>query len=294
MTSAQPTIALLGLGVMGSAIGERLIDRGFRLIAWNRTASKAKQLSQRGAQCPATAAEAVAGASIVALCVRDQAAAEDLLFGSGDVAKSLRPGTIVVDFSTLGIAPTTALAERVLRAAQARWVDAPVSGGPTAASGGTLTIFCGGEAEDVARLVPVFDAISSRRTHMGPVGTGQATKLCNQLIVSTSLIAIAEAISLARAVGIDATLLPQALAGGYADSAPLRIFGPRMVSQILEPRSSEVSTMHKDVHAVLDAASKVGLQLPLFQSVRAAYDSAMRQGLGSEDLGALAKLERTS
>jgi 3-hydroxyisobutyrate dehydrogenase-like beta-hydroxyacid dehydrogenase len=292
MTTDRGSVALLGLGMMGSALGERLLDQGFVLTAWNRTSSKAQPLTQRGARCAATAREAVASNSIVILCLRDEPAAEDVLFGAGGIAKSLRPGSIVIDVSTVGIAPTKALAERLMTIAQAKWVDAPVSGGPSAARNGTLTIFCGGAVEDLARLAHLFDAISSRRTHMGGVGAGQAAKLCNQLIVSTTLIAITEAIALARSVGIDPAQLPQALAGGYADSAPLRIFGPRMASQMLEPRISEVATMRKDVLAVLKAASSASIRLPLMEATAAVYDEAMKKGLGSEDLAALARLGR--
>jgi 3-hydroxyisobutyrate dehydrogenase/2-hydroxy-3-oxopropionate reductase len=281
-----PNVALLGLGIMGYALAERLLDRGLPLTVWNRTPAKGNSLLTRGARRASTPADAVQDADIVALCLTDQAAVETVLFGEDGAAGRLPGASIIVDFSTLGIEPTRDLAAR----AGVAWVDAPVSGGPSAARAGTLAVFCGGADEAIARATPVLDAVSRIHTHMGTVGAGQATKLCNQLIVSTAMIAIAEAIVAAKAFGLKAELLPQALAGGYADSAPLQIFGPRMASQALAPRISEVATMRKDVKALARALGDRGLDLRLARATEAIYDLAMERGLGHEDLGALARL----
>jgi 3-hydroxyisobutyrate dehydrogenase-like beta-hydroxyacid dehydrogenase len=287
----RPTVALLGLGLMGHAIAGRLLEQGFELTVWNRTPEKAADLERRGARVGSTPAAAVAGAALVALCLRDKDAVEAVLFGKDGVAAALAgKGGVIVDFSTLGIAPTKSLAGRTASLCGAEWVDAPVSGGPQGAQRGTLAIFCGGTDAALKQALPLLKALSRQSTHLGPVGAGQAAKMCNQLIASSAMIAVAEAIAAAKAFGLKADLLPAAFAGGYADSLPLQIFGPRMASQNLVPRVSEIATMRKDVKAVLEAAAGTGLQLRLLRAVDAVYDLAVEQGLGGEDLGALARL----
>ncbi len=290
----SPRIALLGLGIMGEAIGERLLDRGFPLSVWNRTAEKGRALLAGGARTAPTPAEAVADAPIVALCLRDSTAVEDVLFGRRGVAESLAAGAVVVDFSTIGISPARRFAERLAKTTSSAYLDAPVSGGPSAARAGMLAVFCGGTDEAVASATSLLTAVSRQYTHMGPVGSGQATKLCNQLIVSTTIVAIAEAIGAAEAFGIDARALPAALAGGYADSTPLRIFGPRMASRELEPKISEVETMRKDVKALLEAAADAPIRLRIAHAAASVYDLAVERGLGQNDLAALATLVHES
>jgi len=281
---------LLGLGIMGRAIGERLCDRGVSLTVWNRTFDKTAPLAARGARAANTPEDAVAGVHIVALCLRDGAAVEDVLFATHGAARRLTSRSVVVDLSTIGISATRRLARCLTEATASAWVDAPVSGGPAAARAGTLAVFCGGTAGAVARARPLLVALSRQTTHMGPVGAGQATKLCNQLIVSTTIAAIAEAIAAARAFGLDAASLPHALAGGFADSTPLRIFGPRMASQRLEPRLSEIAMMRKDVRLLLEATAEAPLDLRIARATAKVYDLAARRGLAGEDLGALARL----
>ena len=276
---------------MGHAIAERLLAKRFALTVWNRTAGKAGALTRRGAKLASTPRAAAASADIVALCLRDAEAVEEVLFGADGAAESLRATSVVLDFSTLGIEPTRVLADRVAAKTKAPWVDAPVSGGPGGARAGSLAIFCGGTKKTVRRVAPVLKALSRQSTHMGAVGAGQATKLCNQLIASTAMLAVSEAISAAKAFGLNTRLIPKALAGGYADSLPLQIFGPRMASQRLTPRISEIGTMHKDVKAVLQALAQANAQLRLIDAAGSIYERAMEQGLGPEDLGALVRLK---
>lgn len=283
-------IALLGLGIMGEALGERLLETGFALNVWNRTAQKAQALGARGAKIAVRPGGAAHDADVVALCLTDKQAVEAVLFGDGGVAAKLSRHTLILDFSTLGIAATKDFAARIAQISSCEWVDAPVSGGPSAARTGTLAIFCGGTQNAIARATPVLDAVSRVHTHMGAVGAGQATKLCNQLIVSTSMIAIGEAIAVAKALGLDAARLPKALAGGYADCLPLQIFGPRMASRDLAPRISQVATMRKDVKEIAAAVADLPLDLRLTLAIEGLYDLAVERGLAEDDLGVLERL----
>jgi 3-hydroxyisobutyrate dehydrogenase len=210
--------------------------------------------------------------------------------GTGLMASSRAKPRLIVDFSTVGLKATKDLAQRMQQRCGSAWVDAPVSGGVPGATQGKLVIFCGGEASDIAQLRLVFEALAQRVTHAGPVGAGQTMKLCNQLIVSSNLIAIAEAIALARAGGIDANLLPQAFAGGFADSIPLQVFGGRMAAGISTPILGAIALMVKDAGAIADLASALDQKLSLAAAAFTVYQKAAAEGLANLDLSALMSL----
>lgn len=283
-------VAFLGTGLMGAPMAVRIAGAGVALKVWNRSPEKAEVLREAGAIPCITARQAVGDAAIVCLCLTDAAAIEDLLFGANGVAAALPRGCVVVDFSTIGVSAARDFASRLDGIA---WLDAPVSGGVAGAKAGTLVIFAGGDAAVLERAQPVLQHVAARVTLMGDVGAGQAAKLCNQLIVSTNLLAIAEAIALGEKLGVDVAQLPGALAGGFADSRPLQIFGPRMAAKRDPgPPVAEVRTMHKDVLAILDAANAAGASSALLQHVEALYARVDAAGFGSSDLPALMRLYR--
>ena len=185
-----------------------------------------------------------------------------------------------------------ALSEQLFAEAGIGWIDAPVSGGVPAAEQGTLIIFAGGKAEEIARAQPFLEIISRRVTHMGPSGAGQYTKVCNQLIVGVNFLAIAETFALARRTGIDVARLTQALEGGFADSAPLQLFGMRMANHIFEPKRGGIDVMLKDLDTVQKIAQKVGAGTPLSSLAAALYRSLGTRPGGdlTEDISALIKL----
>ena len=284
------TVAFLGSGLMGSAMAARLVGAGFRVVAWNRTAAKLAPLIAAGAAAAASPAEATAGADFVCLCLSDAAAVDDVLFGSAGVAATGRSTQLLIDFSSLDLLATRTLAAKLQARCGIHWVDAPVSGGVNGATSGTLVAFCGGKAEDLSRARAVLTPLTARVNHLGPLGTGQAMKLCNQLIVATNLMAIAESLSLARACGLDMRQLPDALTGGFADSAPLQVFGRRMALGITTPKIGELALMLKDIKAAVAAAAACDAPSPLAQQVLELYRRADAQGLAGEDLGALIRL----
>ena len=281
-------VAFLGTGLMGGPMVRRMLGAGLRLRAWNRSPEKAAALAGKGALIAGSAREAVAGAAVVCLCLTDGAAVADVLFGVDGIAATLDPGAVIVDFSTIGPERTRELAARLAGEAHGvRWVDAPVTGGVRGAENGDLVILCGGEAGDVAAVRPVLDPLAKRVCHLGALGSGQAAKLCNQLIVGINVIAIAEALALGRAHGLDIAALPDALAGGWADSLPLQIIGPRMAAGVAEPAIVSVGTYAKDLALVMQGrpgrAGGAGLAAHALSLLREALD----EGLGAADVTAL-------
>ena len=284
------TIGFLGAGLMGSPMIRHLLAARFRVRVWNRTRGKLAALVQAGAIEAATPAEAVSGADLMGLCLTDGAAVQAVLFGPDGAAAAAHPPPLAVDFSTIGPDATRMLAKRLRRECGASWVDAPVSGGATGAEQGRLIILCGGPGADVERLRPVLAAFSQRVTRVGALGAGQTLKLCNQLIVATNLVAIAEAFKLASASGLDLPPIPDALAGGFADSIPLQIFGRRMAQGAFTPILGELALMLKDLGAVDDLARDHDARLPMTRAALEVYRDAARRGLIHEDLSALYKL----
>jgi 3-hydroxyisobutyrate dehydrogenase len=283
-------VAFLGTGLMGDPMVRRLLRAKIAVRVWNRTPEKLQPLRDAGATLHSSPADAALGADAVCLCLANAAAAESVLFGEQGVA-SASPGTrLIVDFSTLGPRHTADFAQRMREICGSAWVDAPVSGGVPGAVQGKLVIFCGGTAAHIEALSEVFAAVAQRVTRAGDVGAGQTMKLCNQLIVTSNLVAIAEAIALARAGGIDAGLLPQALAGGFADSIPLQVFGARMVAGVTTPRLGAIALMIKDTGAIGELAATQDLTLPVTAATRRVYQQAESQGLGPEDVSALMAL----
>jgi 3-hydroxyisobutyrate dehydrogenase len=283
-------IGFLGAGLMGAPMARHLSRAGFSVRAWNRTRSKLDPLIEAGVAATATPAEAVDGADALCMCLSDQSALESVLFGPAGAAEATQMPSLAVDFSTIGPTATLGLARRLKRQRGASWVDAPVSGGATGAEQSKLVIMCGGEANDIARLGPLFGALSQRVARIGELGAGQTLKLCNQLIVAVNLAAISEAFTLASGSGLDLKAIPDALAGGFADSIPLQIFGRRMAQGVFTPVLGELALMLKDLSAVQDLAQDQGSTLPILSATLDIYRQASRQGLIHEDLAALFKL----
>ncbi len=283
-------IGFIGTGLMGSPMVRRLLAAGLRVRVWNRSAEKLQPLVSAGAEAAMSAADAVSGADAVFLCLSNAAAVETVVFSGGGVASAEAAPSLLVDFSTIGPVDTLAFAERLRARCGTEWVDAPVSGGTTGAEQGKLVIFCGGAATSIGRLDRAFGALAQRNTRIGDLGAGQTLKLCNQLIVASNLAAIAEALVLARASGLDPSMVPQALAGGFADSIPLQIFGNRMAAGVTSPILGELSLMLKDLQAVANLADAHQERLPVSAAALEVYRLAAQRGLLRKDLAALIEL----
>lgn len=278
-------IAFLGTGLMGAPMVARLVAAGFAVRIWNRSPEKLPPLIALGAESAASPREAVADAQLVCFCLTDGDAIDELLFGPAGLAKAMPTGALLVDFSTIGPKATRALASR-LEAGRPdiAWIDAPVSGGVRGAETGELIVMCGGEEHAVASVQPVLAALAKRVCHLGPLGSGQAAKLCNQLIVSANIAAIAEALILGREQGLNIAALPDALLGGWADSLPLQIIGSRMAAGRLEPPIVSIGTYVKDLALVLDSAER---HPALAAKAAELYAAAADDGNGEADVSSL-------
>lgn len=288
--SEAPRLGFVGLGLMGGPMTGRLLAAGYGVTVWNRTRAKIEPLLEMGAVEADGPAAVTAASDFVLMCLTDADAVEAVVFGAGGVGEAAGPDKLLVDFSSMAPDRAREMAGRLKSEAGMGWIDAPVSGGVKGAEEGTLAILAGGEAEDIERVRAVLAHLSQRVTHMGPSGAGQVTKLCNQVIVGSNIATIAEAVRLAEASGVDAKSLSEALAGGFADSAPLQIFGPRFAGRVTEPLLGHVYTMLKD----LDAANALGAVnlAPLTMAATAAelLRRAAANGYAEEDIGMIMEL----
>ncbi len=256
-------LGYLGLGMMGFPMTRRLLGAGHEVAVWNRSTAKAKALIEAGAKLAAHPREVAASASVIFMCVTDAAAVEDVVFGPDGIGAAPGDGKLVVDFSSIHPDKARAIAKQLKAANGMGWIDAPVSGGTKGAEEGTLAVMAGGEAADIERVRPYVLAMARRLTHMGPTGAGQMTKLCNQVIVGCAMAVLAEATRLAVNSGIDAGKLPEALAGGFANSIPLQLFVPRMVQGIHSPPLGHIATMLKDLDTLGEVAHDTSTPVPM-------------------------------
>jgi len=278
-------LGFCGLGLMGAPMVRRLLAAGHEVKVWNRSPAKAAPLASLGAQVTGTAAEAASDVAGVLLCLFDAAAVESVVFGADGVAQG-RGLRWLADHSSIPPDTTRTLAHRLGERCGADWIDAPVSGGVTGVEAGTLAVMAGGAATHIGEAAAVMRAYAGNVTHMGPPGTGQATKLCNQTIVAATIAAIAEALAFAERNGIDVDRLAPALAGGWADSKPLQVFLPRMI-RAQEHSIGALATMLKDVDTVIATAQRSGAPMPLTATVQQVLRIAQAMGLAEAELSAV-------
>jgi 2-hydroxy-3-oxopropionate reductase len=281
-------LGYLGLGLMGGPMTQRLLAAGFRVHVWNRSADKLKPAVAAGALACDTPKAVADAADIVLMCLFDTNAVEDVVFGTNGLAQGKR-AKILVDHASIRPDATRAFAARLKQANGAAWIDAPVSGGVAGAAAGTLAIMCGGAEAAVERVRPVLAAYSPNVTRMGPVGSGQLTKLCNQMIVGSTIAVVAEAVRFAQNAGVDASMLPRAFAGGWADSKPMQVFVPRMVAPPTTALGA-LSTMLKDLDTALDFGRETNSPMPVVGAAQQVYRIMAAQGLGEGDMGAMVSL----
>lgn len=274
-------IAFLGMGLMGSRMAARLIQAGFDVAVWNRTATACDALVDMGAH--PLQLEQIADYPVILICLTDDQAVQQVY---QHIEPYLQAQQIIVDFSSLSVAITKQLAG-LAAGKEVIWIDSPVSGGTAGAENGTLVIFAGGHRETIQDLSLVYNVLSQRVTCMGETGTGQATKICNQLIVAANSTLIAEAVALADQAGVDTRLLAPALAGGFADSKPFQILAPRMASHTFEPVQWKVQTLSKDLNNAVQLAQQSGLDIPVAQRALDQLQNHQSQGFAEADLATI-------
>ncbi len=285
----KPRIAYIGAGLMGLPMVRRLASLGYALTVFDIVAAQIESARQAGALGATSPAAAVSGADLVLTNLPTPEAVEAAVFGAGGIATALAPPQILIDFSTIKVEQGREFAARLRAQTGCAWIDAPVSGGPPASAAGTLTVMAGGDTADIERIRPLMTDVAARFTHMGPVGSGLAAKMLNQLIVGCIHVVMAEAASMAEAAGIDAARLPECLAGGHADGSLLQRLYPRMVARDFAPQGY-VRQLRKDLEMVDAYANKLDTPTPMLDQALALYRQLVDAGHAELDTAAVFKL----
>ena len=279
-------IAFLGIGLMGDPMVRRLLAAGYAVRAWNRTHAKAQALTAAGAEAVADLDQTVRDADVVISMLEAGPAVAQTLQAA---LPALAPRALWIDMSSTR--QSEAQAFHALLAGQGRrFIDAPVSGGVGGAAAGTLAIMAGGSADDFAEAQPVLAAMG-RPTLVGPAGSGQVAKLCNQLIVGGTINIVAEALLLAQAAGADPAAMRAAIRGGFAESRILEVHGQRMLERNFVA-GGQVKTQLKDQRNILAAAEAAGITLPLTQLVTERYQAIVGELAQADHAAALLGLEQ--
>lgn len=279
-------IGFVGLGNMGRANARHLHEAGADVVVWNRSDAPAEAAvnlgMRRAASLPDLAREVGPGIICINLTMTD--VVEQVVFGPGGLIEGLHPDALVIDLGTTGVPETKKFAERV------NWVDAPVSGGQVGAEAATLTIMAGGTEANFQRALPLLQVVGKNITHMGPSGSGQVTKLANQLIVAQTIDAVAQALRLAELSGVDPAQVRQALLGGFAESRILQLHGDRMVRRDFAPGGRSTLQL-KDVRLMCQLAEAVGLDSPTLKNSLAQWEQFVHEkGFGDLDHSGLFRL----
>lgn len=286
-------VGFIGLGIMGRGMARNLLKAGFSVRVWNRTPERMAPLAAEGAATARDPADLAAQTDILITCVSDTPDVEAVLVGDTPPGAShgLRPGSLVIDMSTISPHATRALAER-LQAQGVHMLDAPVSGGSEGAARGTLSIMVGGDAEQVARARPVFEAMGKAITHVGGHGDGQMVKLVNQILVVGNALAMSEALLFAQAGGLDLRKTLEAVKAGAAGSWMLSNRGPQIIERDFRPGFT-IDLQQKDVRLALAAADQLGVPVLGTSLIFNLYRTLQAEGLGGDGNHALIKaLER--
>ena len=292
MNDATITVGCAGAGTLGSAIARRLLDRGFEVRVWNRSRDKLAALVDAGAIAVDTPAALAAGSRFVITCVTDGGAVERTVFGDEGIASAGSAAKLLVDMSTISAGLARSLAARLREQCGMGWLDAPISGGAPAALEGRMAVMVGGEQADFDAAGPLWDALAGRATLMGGQGAGQSTKMINQTLVACSFAVMAEACVLGERAGVDVTRIPDALAGGRADSRLLQEFMAKMADSDFDKVEGRLAIMLKDLGMIADLARETGAVMPVTSLVEQLHRKLIAMGLGDADNTEFVRLYR--
>ena len=284
-------VGFIGLGLMGRAMAEHLRDAGAQMVVHNRSREVVDELVAAGGMEAADSAAEVAdkvGDGMIVLCLTRTASVEDVINGSGGLLGKISTGTLVIDMGTTAVKATRGFNE-ALQEQGASLVDAPISGGQRGARSAALTIMAGGSEEDFERALPLFEVLGQRITYMGESGAGQVTKMANQIIVAQTIDAVSQALTIAKANGVDPGLVREALIGGFADSRILTEHGERMVKGDFEP-GGRIECQLKDVLEGRDLMEQSGLDFLTLRANLKNWERMIDRGDGGLDHSALIRL----
>jgi 2-hydroxy-3-oxopropionate reductase len=284
----ETTVGFIGLGVMGRPMAHNLLKRGFPLVVHSRSPGPVQDLVSAGAEPAASPADVARRALRIVTMLPDSPDVESVMEGSGGVFGELQRGSLLIDCSSIAPAVARRLAGRAA-ARGASMLDAPVSGGEIGAQSATLSIMVGGDAEAFAAARPILEAMGNpeRIIHIGPSGTGQLCKVCNQLVIGGTLAAVGEAFGLARRAGLDAAKMRSALLGGFAASRVLEVHGDRILQENYKP-GFRTKLYQKDMRIAADTLREYGAASPVTTLVRRLVDELVADGGAERDYSAVA------
>lgn len=280
-------VGFIGLGIMGMPMARNLLKAGFEVVAYNRTKSKAEQLAKEGAKKADSPRELAMECPVVITIVSDTPDVEEVILGKDGVIEGIKPGSVVIDMSTISPQATQEIAAR-LRQKEAHMLDAPVSGGEQGAIKGTLSIMVGGDAEVFERCKPIFEAMGKNIAHVGSNGMGQTVKLVNQILVAGNLNAVVEGLVFSQKAGVDLDKAINAIKGGAAGSWQLENLGPRIIKRDFSP-GFMVDLMQKDLRLIMETAAAMKTPLPVTSLIHQMYYSLQSSGEGKSGTQALVK-----
>ena len=287
MSAPRESVGFVGLGIMGRGMVQNLLDAGFPVRVWNRTTERMDPFVESGATARSDPADVAAHAGIVITCVSDTPDVQEVILGARGVLAGAKAGSLVIDMSTISPSVTRKIAAR-LQEKGVHMLDAPISGGSEGAANGTLSIMIGGEAEQVERATPAFQAMGRTITHVGPTGAGQTVKLVNQIVVVVNMLAVGEGLLFAQAAGVDLQKTLDAITGGAAGSWMLANRGPQVIARDWRP-GFMIDLQQKDLRLALDAADEMGVPLLGTGTVFQLFRTLQKAGLGAEGNHALVK-----
>lgn len=288
MSDTKPQLGYIGLGIMGLPMARNLMDAGYPMLVWNRTPGKGKPLEAAGATVADSPADlANRGPEVIFINVTDTPDVEAILFGEDGLAATAKPGTIIVDHSTISPDATRDFAKK-LAELDIDFIDAPVSGGDIGAQQGTLSIMVGGRDEAVQQVMPMLQVVGKNVVHLGEAGLGQACKACNQVAGMVTLLGVCEALALAKQSGLDMDKMIQVVGGGAAGSWQLTNLGPKIAVGDHDP-GFMIDLVIKDLAIVLDTAKRAGLPLDGTAHVADLFKQVAAQGGGRLGTQAVAK-----
>jgi 3-hydroxyisobutyrate dehydrogenase len=289
---ANLAVGFIGLGKMGRPMSLNILEKGFPLTVSNRSRAVVDEVAGKGATAAGSPAEVAARSDVVCLCLPVPATVEEVTLGQEGVIEGIRPGSVVLDFSTIGPSTCRSVAER-LREKDVWYLDAPVSGGTTGAEAGTLTIMVGGERKQYDRTFPILEAVGKKIVHAGPVGAGAVVKLMNQLLVGINLAGASEAMVLGTKAGVDPQLLYDVISSATGNSAQLQRNFPDLIFKRNFKAMFSVDLLHKDVALGLDVGRESRVRMLMGALALQILEEARELGHGDEDIAALIRpLER--
>lgn len=288
MTEQKPTVGFIGIGVMGRSMAGHLLDAGYSVHVYNRTQAKAQDLVDRGAQWQSSPGKVAAAADVIITIVGFPADVESVYLGEDGVLAQARSGSLAIDMTT----SCPNLASRIAQEAAAKGIevlDAPVSGGDIGAREARLSIMVGGSVSGFERALPLFEIMGKNIVHQGPAGSGQHTKMCNQIAIASGMMAISEAMAYAKKSGLQPETVLKSIESGAAGSWSLTNLAPRVLKGDYAP-GFFVKHFIKDMKIAIESAQAMGLDLPGLQLAKKLYDQLASKGCEDDGTQALFKL----